>query len=176
MKKVLVIGSGGAGKSTFAKRLGASLKTEVIHLDSLYWQPGWIETPKAEWVKTVEELVKRAAWVMDGNYGGTLETRLRACDTAIFLDLPRSVCLWRVMKRLLRYWKRSRPDMAGDCPEKFNLEFTRWIWDYPARVRPEVLERLKAHSENKQVIRLRSRAEVENFLSRLERAAAQEPD
>ena len=77
MRKILVIGSGGAGKSTFAKRLGTHLKIKVIHLDALYWKPGWVETPKAEWLKRVEELLKEGSWIMDGNYSGTLDARTR---------------------------------------------------------------------------------------------------
>jgi adenylate kinase family enzyme len=172
MRKVLVIGSGGAGKSTFAKRLGARLKTEVIHLDSIYWRPGWVETPKAEWRETIEELLKREAWVMDGNYSGTLELRLRACDTVIFLDLPRILCLWRVAKRWLLYRNRSRPDMAAECLERFSPQFMRWVWKYPKQSRPKVLERLQANAEGKQIIWLRSRAEVERFLSGVPQAAA----
>ena len=72
MKRVLVIGSGGAGKSTFATRLGARLGLPVIHLDRVYWQPGWVETPKDEWLRKVEEMCAADAWVMDGNYSGTL--------------------------------------------------------------------------------------------------------
>jgi adenylate kinase family enzyme len=167
MRKVLVIGSGGAGKSTFAKRLGARLNLKVIHLDSVYWKPGWVETPKAEWLTTIEELLRRDSWIMDGNYSGTLELRLHACDTVIFLDLSRTVCVWRVMKRLLRYWNRSRPDMADECREKFNLEFLRWVWSYPQRTRPKVIERLKEISDSKNIIFLRSQAEMEKFLASL---------
>jgi adenylate kinase family enzyme len=167
MRKVLVIGSGGAGKSTFAKRLGARLNIKVIHLDSIYWSPGWVETPKAEWLMTVKELVKLESWIMDGNYLDTLELRLQPCDTVIFLDLPRSLCLWRVAKRLLQYWNRSRPDMADECREKFNLEFIRWVWSYPKKIRPKVMERLKENSQDKKIVLLRSRAEVENFLASL---------
>jgi adenylate kinase family enzyme len=165
MRKVLVIGSGGAGKSTFAKRLGARLKVAVIHLDSHYWRPGWVETPKAEWLKTVEELLERDSWVMDGNYSGTLDHRLKACDTVIFLDLPRTVCLWRVLKRLLMHWRRSRPDMAAGCPENFNLDFIRWVWNYPQRARPKVIRVLGEQAGGKKIIRLQSRAEVEKFLA-----------
>src|SRR4028119_1383871 len=113
MKKVLVIGSGGAGKSTFARRLGEILRREVIHLDALYWHAGWIETPKPEWAERVAELVKRDEWIMDGNYSGTFDIRIKACDTLIFLDMPRLVCLRRVVKRWLDYRHRTRPDMAA---------------------------------------------------------------
>mgnify|MGYP002149391403 FL=1 len=83
MKKILVIGSGGAGKSTFATRLGELLRINVVHLDRLHWKPGWVEPSKAEWAETVNELISREAWVMDGNYSGTLEQRLAACDTVV---------------------------------------------------------------------------------------------
>jgi adenylate kinase family enzyme len=165
MRKILVIGSGGSGKSTFAARLGARLKLEVIHLDSCYWQAGWQETPKAEWQAKVAEMIAREAWLMDGNYSGTLELRLRACDTVIFLDLPRTLCLWRVVKRALMYWGKVRPDMAAGCPEQLNFEFVQWIWQYPRRTRPKVLARLQACADAKQIIHLRSQAEVEKFLA-----------
>ncbi len=83
MRRVLVIGSGGAGKSTFARRLGDILQIDVIHLDTFYWRPGWVETPKPEWREIVLGLVQRESWIMDGNFSGTLEQRLEACDTVI---------------------------------------------------------------------------------------------
>jgi len=165
MRKILVIGSGGAGKSTFAARLGARLKLEVIHLDSCYWQAGWQETPKAEWRARVEELIAHDTWIMDGNYSGTLELRLKACDTVIFLDLPRTLCLWRVVKRAIMYWGKPRPDMAAGCPERLTFEFVQWIWQYPRRTRPQVLARLQACADAKQIVHLRSQAEVEKFLA-----------
>jgi adenylate kinase family enzyme len=166
MRKVLVIGSGGAGKSTFALRLGEALGLPVVHLDSCYWQPGWVEPPKDAWLKTVEGLLGREAWVMDGNYSGTLPVRLAACDAVIFLDLPRPVCLWRIVKRSFMYRRRSRPDMAEGCPETLSMEFVRWVWGYPKRSRPKVIRLLEEHAKSKQVVRLRSRAEVRDFLAR----------
>jgi adenylate kinase family enzyme len=167
MRRVLVIGSGGAGKSTFARRLGARLGLPVIHLDANYWNPGWVETPKDEWRRKVERLVEGNAWVMDGNYSGTLDVRLAACDTVVFLDLPRAVCVWRVLKRGLKYRNGSRPDMAEGCREKFNLEFLLWIWDYPKRTRPKIIELLESHSEDKRIVRLHSDADVERFFGGL---------
>ncbi|HEX7316793.1 MAG TPA: DNA topology modulation protein [Pyrinomonadaceae bacterium] len=165
MKRVLVIGSGGAGKSTFARRLGERLGLPVIHLDVCFWRPGWVETPKEEWRQTVEGLCARESWVMDGNFSGTLELRLAACDTVIFLDLPRAVCVWRALKRWLMYRDARRPDMAEGCGEKFDLKFLDWIWNYPSRSRPKVLARIEEHARDKQVITLRSSDEVEKFLT-----------
>lgn len=165
MEKILIIGSCGAGKSTFARRLGAILKLEVIHLDSLYWSSGWVETPKDRWRTTVEELLKRDSWIIDGNYGGTLDIRLKACDGVIFLDVPRLTCLWRVLKRVALYSEGSRPDMAAGCPEKVDWEFIKFIWDYPRKRKPAIIEKLKFHSQSKTVIILKSQAEIESFLA-----------
>jgi adenylate kinase family enzyme len=164
MRKVLVIGSGGAGKSTFAERLGERTGLPVIHLDSLFWRAGWKETPRDVWAARVDELLKGDEWIMDGNYGGTMERRLAACDTVVFLDLPRTLCLWRVVLRSLRYRGRTRPDMAEGCDERMTWEFVRWVWDYPRTRRPGVLKRLGGLREGQRVFRLRSRREVRRFL------------
>lgn len=168
MRKVLVIGSGGAGKSTLAARLGARLRLEVLHLDQLYWQPGWIETPKSEWRETVTGLIARDAWVMDGNYSGTLDLRFAACDTVVFLDLSRWLCLWRVLKRAVIYRHRERPDMAAGCPEKLSPEFMLWIFNYPRRTRPKIVSMLESNANAKKIVWLRSQAEVDEFLARHE--------
>jgi adenylate kinase family enzyme len=165
MRRVLVIGAGGAGKSTFARRLAERAGLPLIHLDRHFWRPGWVETPKDEWRRKVEELCAGESWVIDGNYSGTLEVRLAACDTIIFLDLPRAVCVWRVLKRVLSYREGSRPDMAEGCHERLDLQFLVWVWTYPKRRRARILARLDDVAGEKQVIRLRSNDEVERFLA-----------
>lgn len=167
MKRILVIGPGGAGKSTFSTRLGELLRLEVIHLDSLYWKSGWIESDKADWATTVGRLLERETWVMDGNYSGTLASRIAACDTVMFLDLPRMTCIWRVFRRALKYRNRTRPDMAPGCPEQLSLEFMLWIWDYPSKSRPKVLRLLDECDTNTTIIRLRTPNEIERFLDDL---------
>ena len=164
MKKILVIGSGGAGKSTFSRHLGKILNIEVIHLDTLYWNPGWIETPKPVWRNMVEELIDKDSWIIDGNYSGTLDIRVDACDTVIFLDIARLTCLWRVMKRVMLYRNGRRPDMTEGCRERLRLEFARWIWNYPERTRPKVLKLLKDSSQSKNVVRLCNQADMDSFL------------
>lgn len=164
MKRVLVIGSGGAGKSTFATRLGEILRIPVIHLDALYWQPGWVEPPREDWLRILEEAVRPDAWIMDGNYTGTLDQRLAACDTAIFLDFPPGICLWRVTRRAWRYRHRTREDMAPGCNEKLDLEFLFWVWSYRRRSRPKVEALLQKYQDAITVIRLHSPADVDRYL------------
>lgn len=167
MNRVLVIGSSGAGKSTFSRRLADITGLPLIHLDRFFWKPGWVETDKAEWSNTVARALEGERWIIDGNYGGTMEMRLAACDTAIFLDLPRTICTYRVVKRLLVYRRGTRPDMADGCDEHLDLKFIKFVWTYPKRSRPSVIGRLDRIRDSKTVISLRSLREVESFLSQL---------
>lgn len=166
MQKILVIGPGGAGKTVFASQLSEILGIDVVHLDSLYWKTGWVEPPKLEWVATLKDRLGRDAWIMDGNYSGTLEVRLDACDAVVFLDLPRLVCMWRVLKRAARYRKRTRPDMADGCPERLSIKFLVWIWNYRKRTRPKILKLLEERRGVRKIIWLRSSGEVKQFLAR----------
>ena len=164
MKKVLVIGSSGAGKSILSRRLGEITGLPVIHLDFYHWRPGWTEPDKEVWEAQVAELIKRDAWIMDGNFGGTIERRLASCDTVVFLDLPRHVCTWRIIKRVLTYHGNTRPDLAPGCPEKFDLPFLKWVWDFPNRSRPRVLERIAKVADRARIFQLQSDREVNEFL------------
>lgn len=165
MKRILVIGSGGAGKSTFATRLGQLLDLEVSHLDKFYWRPGWQKPTPEEWLQTVTELINRYSWIIDGNYSGTVELRIQRCDTIVFLDMPRLLCLWRIVKRQRRYRRGGRPDIAEGCLEKLDYEFVSWVWNYSRRSRPRIIELIRKNAAGKRVVWLRSNAEVEKFLS-----------
>ncbi len=168
MQKIAVIGNAGSGKSTFARDLGQILGIEVIHLDALFWNAGWIETPKDIFRSRVEQAVRGDAWVSDGNYTSTFDIRLLAADTIVFLDLPLQISLWRVVNRWICYSGRTRADMAPGCPERFALAFLRWIWDYPKRTRPTVLRLLEEQAAlGKQVFVLRKPAEIEGLLINL---------
>ena len=166
MKRIAIIGCGGAGKSTLSRQLGAITGIEIIHLDRLHWKPGWTETPKDEWRRINEELVKGDSWIIDGNYGATMEIRLAAADTVIFLDYSRRVCIWRAFKRP---FQGHRPDIGPGCPEKLDLEFFRWIWSFRRTSRLSLLEKVKRCCEDKDVITLRSPREAERFLERIRR-------
>jgi adenylate kinase family enzyme len=167
MQRVLVIGSGGSGKSTVAAQLGELTGLEVNHLDKFYWSPGWVKPAPDEWIKTVTELVARDSWIIDGNYSGTLELRMRQCDAIVFLDLPRVLCLWRIVKRFFLYRDGNRPDMAEGCRETLDLKFVSWVWNYHRRSRPKVIRLVQEYAEGRQIFWLRSRSEVKKFLSQL---------
>lgn len=173
MRRILVVGSSGAGKSTFARRLGAATGIPVVHLDKLYWNPNWVgTTDEFEWRAKIETALSGDAWIVDGNYSGTLELRLRRADTIVFLDLPRVLCVWRVIKRAAFYRKRTRPDVAEGCNERFNREFVKflhYIWTYPARSKPKVERMMRENQSRLKIVRLKSKREVEKFLSEYER-------
>lgn len=166
MKKILVIGSGGAGKSTFSRHLGEKLGIPVVHLDKLFWRPNWGRTPEDEWIEIVRRETARDEWIMDGNFGGTREMRMQACDTVIFLDMPRWLCMYRILKRSFIYRRDTRPDMAEGCRERFDLEFMLWVWNYPRRSRKRVEAELERFRQKKVVI-LRSKLDVDQFLRSL---------
>jgi adenylate kinase family enzyme len=104
---------------------------------------------------------------MDGNYGGTMELRLAAADTIIYLDLPPPLCLWRVFLRFWRYRGRSRPDVAAGCPEKLDWTFLKWIAHYRRDRRPSILERMAQYAEGRCLIHLQTVAQVKRFLDGL---------
>ena len=150
-----------------AKAIAAKTGLPLIHLDQLFWHPGWVPTPDPEWDRVTDELIARDSWVMDGNYGRTLPKRIAAADTVVFLDLPRVVCTWRSLKRRFNHAGRSRPDVAPGCPEQVGWEFVRWVWTYPTRRRPGILQQRDAVRSDKKVVVLRTTAEVHDFVSSL---------
>lgn len=167
MRRVLILGSPGSGKSTLAKRLGAKLGLPVIHLDQEFWTPGWVSLSKEAFEARCRELVAREAWVMDGNYGSTFAVRLPAADTVVYLEVSRWICMWRAAKRVLLHRGRTRPDMPEGCPERFDWEFFQYIWTFPKRQTPKVLEGLRSLRPDQHAVTLRSLAEVEQWLSRV---------
>jgi adenylate kinase family enzyme len=168
VRRVLVIGPGGSGKSTFARALAARTGLPLTHLDSLFWHPGWVATPDAEWDRTIAELIAREAWIIDGNYGRTLPTRLAACDTVFFFDMPALVCLWRVWRRSRAHRGRNRPDLPEGCPERLTWDFVWWILSYRRRRRPDILKRLAALPPDKRAIVFRSSKQAQRYLDTLQ--------
>ncbi|MBJ7984060.1 MULTISPECIES: DNA topology modulation protein [Bacillus] len=164
MKKIILIGSGGSGKSTLAKQLGNKLKIQVYHLDALFWKPNWVGVPREEQRTVQNDLIKEEKWIIDGNYGGTMDIRINAADTIIFLDIHRTICVYRAFKRIVQYRNKTRPDMGAGCEERFDLQFFKWIWEYPKTKRPAIVKRLDQLNKDKRVIILKTPSEVQRFL------------
>ncbi len=162
-RRVLVVGCGGAGKSTLARDLAAVSDLPVIHLDTEYWQAGWNEPAAHEWQARVGELTAAPAWIMDGNYGGTIKQRVADADLVVILERSRLVCLGNVLRRRWQHRGSTRPDMADGCPERLDPKFLRWIWDYPRVSGPKLRQRL-AEAGFDRVVTLRTRREIDAFV------------
>ncbi len=142
-KRVLIVGCGGAGKSTLARWMGARFGLPVVHLDRLWWLPGWVERSRAEFDALLAQALAGPAWVMDGNYSRTFARRLRYADLCLYLDVDTATCRQSVQVRAQRYAGRTRPDMAAGCPERIDPEFTQWIENFNANTRPAMLKALR---------------------------------
>ena len=165
MQRVLVIGSPGAGKSTFVRRLAASTGLPSIHLDAEYHLPGWVEPDETEWRARLKQLVAGERWIMDGNYGGSMDFRLAHADTAILLDYPSWLCLWRVVRRIATLRGTVRPDAAPGCPERLDWAFLAYVAAFRSAKTPALERRLAQFGGT--VIRFRRPAEAQVFLDRL---------
>ena len=165
MERVLVIGSPGAGKSTFAADIARVTGLPLVHLDRHYWRAGWVEPDKEEWAAQVQALAAQPRWVMDGNYGGTLPLRLARADTVVWMDFPVWLCLVRIVRRALRYRGKVRPDMAEGCPEKMDWEFFSYTARFPWKGRRRIAAELPAFAGTP--VRLRSPSEAAHFLEGL---------
>ena len=150
MRRVVVLGRGGAGKSTLALRLGAALDLPVVELDQVFWPPDLTPMPADRWASAQRDLVRAPGWVLDGDLGphDVLSVRLAAADTVVVLDFPLRRCAWRALRR-----------------SRENLAFWRWLVTYRRRALPVVLAAVAEHAGGATVHVLRDPAAVERFLA-----------
>ncbi len=166
MERIIIIGCGGAGKSTLARQLGEKLDIPVIHLDKLFWKPGWVHVSNEEFdVLHTQELAKEK-WIIDGNFNRTMPERIARCDTVIYLDFSRVACLLGVLKRVLTTYGTVRPDMGEGCPERIDFEFLKWVWGYNKNKR-ERNYKLLNEAEHAETVVLKNRRAVRKFLAQL---------
>lgn len=166
MERVIIIGCGGAGKSTLARQLGEKTGLPVVHLDKLFWKPGWVSLSREEFDLVHQEAISRERWIIDGNFDRTIPQRLSRCDTVLYLDFSRWACVMGVTKRVLTTYGTVREDMGEGCPERFDLEFLKWVWDFNKNKRQKNY-RLLEEAEGVEVIILKNRREVKRFLASL---------
>ena len=168
MERIIIIGCGGAGKSTLARQLGEKLDIPVVHLDTLFWKPGWIEETAEEFDRKLAAELEKPKWIMDGNFNRTMPQRVAKCDTIIYLDFNRFACIRGVIKRVLTTYGTVRPDMGEGCPERIDFEFLKWVWNYN-RDKRERNYRLLNEAFHAETVVLKNRRMVRRFLSELTR-------
>lgn len=164
-KKIIVIGCPGSGKSYFSIELAKILKIPLYHLDELYWMEGWVNRPKEEFRSIVNKIMENPEWIIDGNYGGTLEERFSKCELAYFLDLPTSVCLESEKNRR----GNTRYGFPSFLEEKEDKEFIRFIENFPNEGRIKILSLIEKY-DNVKVITFKSREEVNKYLENLKQS------
>ena len=160
-KRVAVIGCPGSGKSTFSRALRDATGLPLYHLDAIYWRDDRTTLPREEFYPLQREIIARDAWIIDGNYGSTMEWRVEACDLLVFLDFPIEVCLEGVRAR--RGQKRSDIPWVEDGEDE---EFMAFIRGFETESRPKILELIEQHPD-KTVLTFTSRAEADEFLRTL---------
>jgi len=144
VQRVVVLGMGGAGKSVLARRLGAAWALPVLHLDAVFWGPGWRPTPPEVWWEVVAGLAAGERWVIEGAYPEVAEVALPRAQLAVLLDLPRRVTLPRLLRRPLRRSDRNRGDLPRGLGHLVDRDNLSWAWQWPERERPAVVAALDA--------------------------------
>lgn len=166
MERVLIIGCGGSGKSTLARQLGEKTGLPVVHLDKLFWYPGWVESSQEEMDEKIRAVLAQPQWIMDGNFNRTISERMKRCDTVIYLDFSRMACLLGVLKRVLTTYGTVRPDMGEGCPERFDLDFLKWVWNFNRNKRERYYKMLN-EAEGIETVVLKNRRAVKKFLEQV---------
>ena len=159
MKKVIVIGCPGSGKSTISRELHNKTGIPLYHLDMMYWNADKTTVEKSVFLERLSVVLEKDEWIIDGNYGSTMELRMTACDTVIFLDYPLDVCLGGIKERR----GKPRSDMPWIETEE-DAEFIEFIKSYNEQQKPKVLELLEKY-DDKNIIILESREQADAFLN-----------
>ena len=159
MKKIVVIGCPGSGKSTFSKALHKITGIPLFHLDMMFWNADKTTVEKSVFYEKLSKTIQNSEWIIDGNYGSTMELRLQECDTIIFLDYPLEVCLNGVRERR----GKARSDMPWIETEE-DVEFIEFIKNYNSQSRPQVIELLDKYS-HKNIFIFTNRSEADEFLN-----------
>lgn len=163
MKRILVIGCPGAGKSTLAHRLHTLMGLPLYHLDLIWHLPDRSHVSQDVFDERLSEILAKDRWIVDGNYSRTLEMRLDRCDTVLFLDYPLEVCLAGAEARVGK--KRRDLPWVEEC---FDEEFRQWILDFSKAQLPQIYELLTRQGQEKKIVIFHSRDEAEEWIKTLE--------
>jgi adenylate kinase family enzyme len=164
MDRIAIVGCSGGGKSTLARALGERLGLPVIHLDNLFWKPGWTESRLEDFRPKVEVVAGEPRWIIEGNFTSASALRFHRADTVIWIDLPIWLCLWRAFARMLFNFGRTRPDLSPGCPERFDIAFYAYIWNWNRVTRPKMAGALAELAPAARLVRLTSDRQKAAFL------------
>ena len=162
MRRIIVIGCPGSGKSTFSIKLHRRTGLPLYHLDMMYWNADRTKVDREVFLESLSNALESSQWIIDGNYSSTMEQRMQACDTVIFLDYPTDVCLGGIMERR----GKARIDIPWTEPEQIDEAFVETVRNYNTQGRPQVLELIEKY-RNKQICIFTSRNQAEDFLHRI---------
>ena len=162
MRKVIVIGCPGSGKTTFAEKLNKCTGLPLYYLDAVWHKPDRTHITREEFDKRISEIFTTDEWIIDGNYKRTIEIRLKECDTVFLFDLPTDVCLQGAAERV----GKGRHEMPW-IETEFDSEFRRFIEDFPKDTLPYIYKLLEKYNKDKEIIIFHSRKEADKFIERL---------
>ena len=160
MRKVIIIGSPGAGKSTFARKLREKTGLPLYYLDLIWHRPDQTNISREEFDTRLKEILAEDRWIIDGNYLRTLEMRIQACDTIFLLDYPTDICLQGAEERI----GTKREDLPW-MEQEFDREFRQWILDFPKDQRPCIYELLEQYRSGRELHIFRCREEADIYIS-----------
>ncbi len=168
MRRIIVVGSQGSGKTSLALMLGQKLRLPVIHLDVLYWRPGWKPSDMASFRLRVTEAIAGDEWIVDGSFSGlAFDLTLARSELLVVIDRPRWLCQWRILWRSVFDRDTTRPDLPEGCPEQFDWKLMREAWRYDIERAPVIEAERMQFGADVPVIRLRSDRDIAGFLEGL---------
>lgn len=175
MQRVMIVGQPGSGKSTLARKLGQRTGLPVVHIDTIHWQPGWVERSWDEKTRLCSEVEARDRWIFEGGHSATWANRIARADLLIWIDRSATLRFWRVLLRMLRHRGRPRPDLPENCPDLLtNLpEFFRFMWRTKKSARAKMQQLVATAPSACRVICLRSNRDTRIFLGSIGNSTGQ---
>lgn len=161
-QKAIIIGCPGAGKSTFARILSDKTHLPLYYLDMLWHKSDRTTVDRTIFDQKLKEIVVKDKWIIDGNYGRTLEMRIQACETIFLLDFPVEECLAGAESRI----GKQRVDMPW-IETEFDEEFRQWIVDFPKNELPIVYKLLDRYKSEKSIYIFHARADIDDYLLKM---------